>query len=195
MESQLQRIEPSVCSDTGPRSVLVLRFVESIDGLASFESAVTPCSIGQGTLVCYFGWDPVVKVSKEIEVVGTRPFASCGWIQGFEFEDSSKWSSMGARAFEKCRMLSAICLPPSANSVCFYSELAEAVARSGSEWSRFDYDRVLRLGNHPFVELSLFLMSATERLALISHFTWEAITRRARESRRRSRRELRGMMG
>jgi hypothetical protein len=69
-------------------------------------------------LIGYFGRDPDVTISKKVQELGVGSFASCKWIQELRFRPSSDLRCIGARAFEKCRMLSWIFIPQSMELLC-----------------------------------------------------------------------------
>jgi hypothetical protein len=133
--SRLRQIDSQVFTRSLLRVIVIPPFVESIDGSAFANSEISDIGIADGnrhfrvsghflmnldgtSLIRYFGRDAVVKLDKEVEEICLGSFASCKLIQSFEFEASSKLRCIGARAFEKCRMLSSISLPQSTELLC-----------------------------------------------------------------------------
>jgi hypothetical protein len=130
-DSELRRIESRAFSNCDSlRAICIPSPVERIDGSAFAKSGIREIRVAEGnnhfmvsgafllnsdgtSLIRYFGNDSIVKIRSEIEVISAGSFDSCLWVRALKFEGCSKVRVIESRAFQECRMLWSMSLPPS----------------------------------------------------------------------------------
>jgi hypothetical protein len=130
-ESKLTQIEakalsgcnslPSICLPASLRTIDGSAFARTDISIIAVEDGNRHLSVSGDFLVdfdCisvirYFGTDPSVTLSRDIEILGTGCFSACRVLSSLSFESGSKLSRIEANAFSDCLHLRSIVIPQS----------------------------------------------------------------------------------